>query len=73
MTNVCADCKFFKQIEGQEKGHCHRYAPSRPLFELDPTGNAIEIFAKWPLVRSTGWCGQFDRPYVEPKRGGEFR
>ena len=56
----CKDCRFFSEEATSDLKlvwrECHRNAP---IIDTDDGG------AKWPVVRTIDWCGQFEPKEVE--------
>jgi len=53
-AKACTTCTFFDKVSksAENAGLCRFNAPSF-LTEA-------ELDAKWPVVKSTDWCGRFD-------------
>ncbi len=56
----CSVCRFFfPDLNEQDFGYCHRYAPRAALSGLiiDEDVGGID----WPGVSTTDWCGEGER------------
>lgn len=48
----CANCAFYRGVQGEEFGNCHRYPPIwKPMAE--------GTFSEFPEVDETDFCGEF--------------
>jgi hypothetical protein len=51
--HICKNCCFWKPAEGDNAGHCHRYAP-RPAFDTPSKADSI-----WAITSPDDFCGDF--------------
>jgi hypothetical protein len=49
IIGCCDTCKFFQEVDMEERGECHRYPPS-----FIPGADS-----SWPTVKPDDWCGEY--------------
>jgi hypothetical protein len=58
----CAECRFAGPRRGYDQYTCRRRAP---IAAHDPNMNCgvyeDSFVPRWPLMRGTDWCGEFER------------
>jgi hypothetical protein len=61
MSETCKSCRFWVQTRTIDSefsmGECRRHPPT--VF-YDPTSDDNPVFAEWPPVSSSEWCGDYE-------------
>lgn len=62
---ACENCRYSEKLGTHDNYDCRRHAPV--MEKVKSYFDLREYLPRWPIVKSTDWCGDFERKPRPPR------